>query len=257
MTSDQPSDQRSEQPSVCVVTGAASGIGLATAEALLAAGWNVVGVDVDDGEHVRVRGDVADRETHRRARAAALDLGVLRGWINDAGIGNPAADHAGDLDDDAARAVVGVNFLGTAWGCAEAVTGMLDHGEGGAIVNLSSVQAIRNLPSGFVYSGTKAGIDGLTRQLAVDYATQRIRANSVQPGAILTAMNEAKLARQPDPVAARRREEWVAPAGRLGTPDEVAELITWLITTAPDFLTGQAIGIDGGAAGWLNQTPPS
>jgi NAD(P)-dependent dehydrogenase (short-subunit alcohol dehydrogenase family) len=242
----------------CVVTGSASGIGLAVVECLLSAGWFVAGLDrhgqpdhAGSDHFAAVAGDVSDQDSHHDAAVAAEQGGRLRGWVNNAGI--IVAESAAELTEFATRRQLDVNVLGTAWGCAEAVQRFLAHGEGGAIVNTSSVQAIRSVPGTFVYAGTKGAIDAMTRQVAIEYATSGIRANSVLPGAILTPLNEKTFAAQADPALARDREAWLAPMGRLGTPAEVAELIGWLITSAPAFLTGQAIGIDGGAAARLKR----
>lgn len=125
---------------------------------------------------------------------------------------------------------------------------------GGSIVNISSVQAIRSTPRTFVYAATKGASTAMARQVAIEYAAQGIRANAVLPGAILTPLNEQKFAAAADPDAARRREAWLAPIGRLGRSEEVAACVAWLLGPDASFVTGHELGVDGGAAAWLTSS---
>lgn len=240
----------------CVVTGAGSGIGAAIAARLDADGWSVVGVDLTEPDRPEsipvIVGDVVDRATSERAADVAEQNGRLTGWVNCAGIAINESAH--QLSEDATRRQVEVNLLGTAWGCSVAVQRMLAAQTAGAIVNISSVQANRSMPQTFAYAATKAAGAAMARQLAVEYAGAGIRANAVLPGAIATPLNDAKFAAQPDPEGACRREAWLSPIGRLGTPAEVAACVAWLLSADAAFVSGQEFGVDGGAAAWLTSS---
>ena len=240
----------------CVVTGSTSGIGAAIAARLDADGWSVIGVDLtepeDGSSRPTVVGDVADRATSERAADRAEQHGQLDGWVNCAGVAIGESAH--QLSEDATRRQVEVNLLGTAWGCSVAVQRMVAARTAGSIVNISSVQANRSMPQTFVYAATKAAGAAMARQLAVEYAVAGIRANAVLPGAIATPLNDAKFAADPDPDRARRREAWLSPIGRLGTPAEVAACVAWLLSEDAGFVSGQEFGVDGGAAAWLTSS---
>ena len=246
MTQERPSAEGlRDSPRVCVVTGAADGIGRAIADRLLADGWSVVGIDVNSdrlqliaagvsgaaGRFVPVVGDVADRETHRRAGAAATDVGVLAGWVNNAGV---------EMDEPAHRATselvhrqIDVNLVGTLWGCAEAVEKFLQGGGGGSIVSVSSVQGIRGYPGAFAYAATKGGINAVTRQLAVEYAPIGVRANAVLPGPVRTTMTLTSAVLDDDQQG-RRDEQRAArhPRGRIAEPTEIAAVVAVVVVSA-------------------------
>lgn len=234
---------------VCVVTGAAGGIGRAVVQQAMAAGWGVVAVDrsaaVRDLEADDVRtlvGDVSDTDTHRGASDLAGDLGVVRGWVNSAAvqIGQPAAV----VDQVSMRLQIEINVVGTLLGCAEAVRAMQT---GGSIVSLSSIHAGRGFPDAFVYAATKGAVRASSRQLAVDYGPQGIRANTVSPGAIETALCTADWAAAADPEAARRADEDLHLQRRMGQPHEVAAVVCFLLSDDASLINGQDIVVDGGA----------
>lgn len=254
-SSDSPIDRRR----VCVVTGAADGIGRAISETLLADGWSVVGVDVDaerltviaekaGGRFVSVVGDVADRDIHRRAGEAAAGIGTLAGWVNNAGVEMDEPAHR--LTPDFVRRQIDVNLIGTMWGCAEAVERFLSAGSGGSVVSVSSIQAIRGYPGAFAYAATKGAINALTRQLAIEYAAMGIRANAVLPGPVRTTMGRTSQSptdktSEPDPLGGDAQRAARHPRGRIAEPSEVAAVAAFLLSDKASFVSGQEIVVDG------------
>ena len=194
----------------------------ATAARLLGNGRSVVGVDLDeagleklarvDPDRVgTVVGDVAERSTHERAADAAEELGQLRGWVNGAGIW--AKTRAHDFAEEDLDRILAVNLKGSILGCSVACARFLTGGEGGAIVNVSSIEAIVGFPDAVAYEASKGGIDALTRQVAVDYGPAGIRCNGVRPGAIMTPLADVYLEayaedREDAPVVARPQPTW-------------------------------------------------
>lgn len=239
-----------------VVTGAAAGVGLAVAERVLGAGLQVVGIDVDRSGLLRAEAalgpgfiplvrDVADRDTHRTAAATAAAGGRLAGWVNNAGIERPGSAH--DVDDDDLRRTIDVDLIGVAYGVAEAVRAFRAAGAPGAIVNVSSIQAVAGFDGSFAYQAAKGGVEALTRQVAVEYAAQGIRCNSVLPGAVDTPMTAAGAAATADPAAELAAYAALHPLGRIARPEEVAEAVWFLLSDASSFITGVGLRVDGGA----------
>jgi NAD(P)-dependent dehydrogenase (short-subunit alcohol dehydrogenase family) len=234
-----------------LVTGGASGIGLATARALAREGARVALLDRDRSVSdvagglggVSVVADVTDEaaveaavETVARELGAAPDV-----LVSSAGVYRvePLLETAaGDWD-----AVLAVNLRGT-FLVARAVVRRLA-GAGGAIVNLSSMAAVvadASEPTGH-YNASKAGVIALTRQMAAEWAPLGVRVNAVCPGVIDTPM----LRLMDDPAAGARYLRESVPLGRLGRADEVAELILFLASDAASYITGAAVPVDGGA----------
>ncbi len=234
---------------ICVVTGAAGGIGRAVVMRAVAESWHVVAVDrsaavhelADHSVHTLV-GDVSDPNTHRQAAGLGGELGVLRGWVNSAAI--QVGQAAAAIDIVSMRSQIDINLVGTLLGCAEAARNMRD---GGSIVSLSSIHAERGFPDAFVYAATKGGVRALSRQLAVDYGPRGIRANTVSPGAIETAMCTADWAASADPESARRADEDLHLQRRMGQPDEIAAVVCFLLSDDASLINGQDIVADGGA----------
>jgi NAD(P)-dependent dehydrogenase (short-subunit alcohol dehydrogenase family) len=208
-------------------------------------GWEVVGLDVSPatltiGQHVQ--GDVRDRSAHEAAAHVAVQHGRLAAWVNCAGIAPEASVHtatAQHLDD-----VLDVNLKGVFWGCAVAVEAMLE--SGGAIVNVSSGQALRGRDHYAAYAASKGGVLALTTQVAAEYARRGIRCNAVVPGVIRTELNDRILAAAPDPGAVLASWSALSPIGRLGTPHDVGELVAFLVGDDAGFITGAHVSIDGG-----------
>ena len=246
---------------VCVVTGAADGIGRAITQRLLADAWAVVGIDVNEGRlrlmsenaagsggrFVPVIGDVADRETHRRAGDAAISTGQLAGWVNNAGVEMDEPAHR--VTTELVRRQIDVNLLGTMWGCSEAVDRFLQGGRGGSVVSVSSIQGIRGYPGAFAYAATKGGINALTRQLAVEYAPIGVRANAVLPGPVRTTMTLTSELLDDDEQTRRDQQRAARhPRGRIAEPTEIAAVVAFLLSDDASFISGQEIVVDGAAS---------
>lgn len=237
---------------MCVVTGAAQGIGAAVARAALDAFDLVIGLDVRPvpGQDVRnsgrlksIVGDVRDRDAHAAAVVRAREAGDLRGWVNVAGIAPPAPLHEVTRDD--AEAILAVNLLGAAWGMAAAVSAM--SAGGGSIVNISSTQARLGFPGHPLYAASKGGIEALSRQVASEYVTSAIRCNVVAPGVIDTPMNRRFVEEAADPDALRAVWDGLSPIGRWGTPQDVADAVLFLLDDRrSSYITGQVLVVDGG-----------
>ena len=248
----------------CVVTGAATGLGRAITLKLASEGWAIAAVDVDGpglqalgpeagSSVVGVVGDVSERSTSETAGRVAAELGELAGWVNNAGIDLPGAAHT--LTEGDMHRLLDVNLVSVIWGCREAIGYFLERG-GGAIVSISSIQAICGFPESFVYAATKGGINSLTRQLATEYGPFGIRANAVMPGAFRTRMAIESWQRSSDPAAAERDDARLHPLGRLGDPAEVGATVAFLLSDDASFVSGQCIAVDGAASARCFAYPP-
>jgi NAD(P)-dependent dehydrogenase (short-subunit alcohol dehydrogenase family) len=244
---------------VAVVTGAASGIGRATAQRFAAEGARVVLSDVDDvglelatktinqagGEGQFFRCDVS-READVVALMAFAEqtYGGIDTLFNNAGIEQPVMA-SGDVSEELFDHVIGVNLKGTFFGCKHVVR-YLRQRDGGTIVNNSSVSAFANVGGNISYAASKGAVMSLTRVLAIEYARENIRVNAICPGVIDTGMNRRnlELAGNPDAVQAGWME--ATPLGRMGTPEEVAQTVLYLASSQSSFTTGVGLLIDGG-----------
>jgi 3alpha(or 20beta)-hydroxysteroid dehydrogenase len=235
---------------VVLISGGARGQGAAEARMLVAEGAKVVIGDLREDEGRRlaaelgaaavfVRHDVTDEAEWARAVAAAEALGGLHGMINNAGIYIPSTL----LETDVAlfERHVRINQLGCFLGM-KAVVGAMDRSGGGSIVNISSVAGLRGSPGAFAYSATKWALRGMTKSAAIDLAPRRIRVNSVHPGPIDTEMLKIRSAE-----ANQRRTEQV-PMKRMGTAEEVAQLVLFLLSDDSAYITGAELAIDGGVS---------
>lgn len=261
----EPTIHREAASRIAVVTGAASGIGLATAARLLADGHAVVGVDRDESRLAAVQvslgsafhglaGDVTAPATHDAAAARACELGTLVGWVNVAGIWIPTRAH--DLDVADARRVLDVNLLGTILGCAAACRTWVETGTAGAIVNTSSVESQSAFPAALAYEASKGAVDAITRQIAVEYGPIGVRCNAVRPGAVMTPMAEQYLDDFGDEQEMVQSWRDLAPLGRVADPEDVADVIGFLLSDAARFVTGALVPVDGGAAARCFRYPP-
>jgi NAD(P)-dependent dehydrogenase (short-subunit alcohol dehydrogenase family) len=242
---------------VVLVTGAASGIGNATARLFAGMGARVVASDVDadrgaaaideltDAGHevVFVAADVTDDKAVVALVACAMDTyGRLDCAANCAGVGGGhAMTH--QYPDDQWDQVVAVNLRGIWIAMRREIEAMLGQDTGGAIVNVSSTLGVRGSALASAYSASKHGVLGLTRTAAIEYAPAGIRVNAVCPGAIDTPMMDETFERFPG-----FRESLIGfvPMGRLGRPAEVAGVIAWLSSDAASFVTGESLAVEGG-----------
>ena len=234
-----------------LITGAGSGIGLATARVAIREGAKVAAVVLDDAQRVATAAalpgtpifalDLTD--SNRRGglvKEASLALGGLDGLAACAGIF--IRKSALELTEAEWQAQIGVNLTATFFLCRDVTRHMLEHGTRGAIVAVSSQLGSVGHPSGAAYVATKAGINGLVRSLALEVAARGIRVNAVGPGPLATAMTAPVRADE----AARRAHLESIPMGRYGEPEEIAETISFLLSHRSSFTTGAVVIADGG-----------
>lgn len=236
---------------IAVVTGAASGIGLATAHRLHAAGAHVIGLDLVPGElqtfaswfPCDVGSAEAVEEAFRQIADQADRIDIL---VNNAGIG-AVGDVAAATEDDWTR-VLNVNVIGTARVTREALP-LLRGSSHASIVNVCSIAATVGLPARTVYSASKGAVLSMTLAMAADYAREGIRVNCVNPGTADTPWVNRLLDQAPDPAAEKARLSARQPIGRLITADEVASAVAYLASPDQASTTGIALAVDGGMNG--------
>ena len=239
---------------MALVTGAGSGIGEAIALLFAKEGAKVTLADVDvagaervaaaveqhGGEALVVRNDVSSAPECEAAVAATVKtFGRLDISVNNAGVGGPAM-LTGDYPLDGWEKVIGINLNGVFYGMRYQIPAMLKSG-GGSIINIASILGQVGFATASAYVAAKHGVVGLSKNAAMEYATQGIRVNSVGPGFIRTPLLTKHLTEeQLTGIAAMH------PIGRLGTSEEVAELVLWLATDKASFVTGSYYAVDGG-----------
>ena len=241
------------QGKVALVAGASKGIGAVTARAFAAAGAAVVlgardiaalesvaaGIVADGGRALAVRADVADVDSMRNlVGEAMIAYGRLDMAFNNVS-GGPMPAPLAEIDPDEFDEGIATNIRGTFLGMKFQIGAMLDSG-GGAIVNMASVAGVNGTANLAAYVAGKAGIIGLTKVAALDYADQGIRVNVVAPGPILTHHLEAAGPQ------AQRLAGLSTPMRRTGTAREVARTVLWLCSEESSFITGTVIPVDGG-----------
>jgi len=239
-----------------IVTGGASGIGLACAEALLRAGWQVGILDRDEAALARARKRLRDERgvriapldvTDEPAVIAAVDamaeaFGRLDGVLNSAGIG--ADIHVLDTPVDLFRKVLDVNVTGT-FIVGRAAARIMKKQGGGAIVNVASISGVRGSKGRAAYGASKGAVATLTQVMAVDLARFNIRVNAIAPGPVETPLVKAVHTPQV-------RRAWIhhVPMRRYAAPEEMAGTVLFLLDPAQSgYLTGEIIAVDGGFRG--------
>jgi len=233
---------------VAIVTGGSSGIGLATAETLSAAGARVAVLDLRvDGLPDRLTGfvaDVSDRASVNTAvEAVAERFGGIDIVINNAGI---SAIGTVEENDDAEWAhVLDVNVVGMARVTAAALP-WLRKSSCASVVNVCSIAALNGLPQRALYGASKGAVLALTFSMATDHVAEGVRVNCVSPGTVSTPFVDRMLAKFDDPVAERAALDARQATGRMVTPEEVAGAIAYLASPLSASTTGTALEVDGG-----------
>jgi 3-oxoacyl-[acyl-carrier protein] reductase len=237
---------------VALVTGAAGGIGSAICRALAEAGARLVLVDLKSEADIQVLADSLPGQGHMAAQAAIDDSSQLRALadrvaarldgldllVNNAGITRPVPhDDLDGLDDELIDAIFRVNWRGS-FACIRAFRALLESGDGGVVVNISSIAGTTAVGSNVAYCASKAAIDNMTKSLARALAP-RIRVVAIAPGWVM-----GEYARKMDPAYIKQQED-LTPLGRLAQPEDVAAAVLALATTLT-FTTGVTLPVDGG-----------
>ncbi len=243
---------------VALVTGAASGLGLATARAFAESGASVVLADWNEREVVAaaqglaaqghktlaVRCDVSDdAQVESMVQQTVATFGRLDAAFNNAGIQNVLAETADSPRDDYDR-VMAINLRGV-WSCMKFELQQMRKQSSGAIVNCSSLGGLIGGAQRGTYHAAKHGVIGLTKSAALEYATRGIRINDVCPGMIRTPMFDKMIAEGQGEELDRMLKALV-PMQRMGRPEEIADAVLWLCSSAASYVTGQSISVDGG-----------
>ncbi|HEY5891938.1 MAG TPA: SDR family oxidoreductase [Chthoniobacterales bacterium] len=241
---------------VAFVTGAANGIGRATALAFARAGANVVVGDVSEegnqetsrkieglgGRALAVRCDVSRAEDLKAALDKALEaFGRVDFAFNNAGVEQPITA-ASEITEEEWNRIIRINLSGVFLCMKYEIPLMLKQG-GGAIVNTASGAGVKGFAGQAAYSAAKHGVIGLTKSAALDYAAQNIRVNAVCPGIIATPMMDRFTGGTHE---GEQRVIAQEPIGRMGKPEEIAATVVWLCSDGAAFVIGHAMVVDGG-----------
>jgi len=244
---------------VVVITGAGRGLGAATAELCAKNGAKVVVSDINDEwgnntvKRLRDQGlEVAYLHTDvsKEADVAALvqfavdKYGRLDGIVNNAA--TIVVKKVAEVTAEEWDRVIRVNLTGVFYGCKHAIRQFQKQGGGGSIVNIGSISAVVGMPEQPGYCASKGGVFQLTRQIAIDYARENIRCNTIGPGSIEGEFVDIYLNNQSNPTTARDIIVGNHPIGRMASPFEIAEAIVFMLSDRASFTTGANLQVDGG-----------
>ena len=242
---------------VALVTGAGSGLGLATARAFAESGASVVLADWNEkaarsaaeeltaqgGKALAIRCDVSDdAQVEAMVKQTVATFGRLDAAYNNAGVQNVLAETADSPRDDYDR-VMAINLRGV-WSCMKFELQQMRKRGSGAIVNCSSLGGLVGGAERGTYHAAKHGVIGFTKSAALENARRGIRINAICPGLIQTPMSDQMVAAGQG--EALKTMEKSIPMGRVGRPEEIANAVLWLCSDAASYVTGQSISVDGG-----------
>jgi len=245
---------------VVIITGAASGLGLAAARRIAREGGKLVLVDVDSaaleqaaaslegGDPLLCTANVArEEEVQDYVRQTMATHGRIDGFFNNAGVVGRQGEPTDSYGAEEFRRVLSVNLDGVFYGMAEVLKVMRDQ-RSGSIVNTASVGGMRGIGNQSGYAASKMGVIGLTNNAVVEYGQYGIQINAIAPGAIMTAMLERGLRRLAGDDWRTMADQFVEgnPMRRVGTPEEVGALVAFLLSGEATYVNGVVIPIDGG-----------
>jgi NAD(P)-dependent dehydrogenase (short-subunit alcohol dehydrogenase family) len=251
------------QGKTIVITGAAMGLGLATAKVVAERGADLTLVDYNeealskakeeilaiapDARVLTITADVSNEDAVRNyVDKAIAEYGKIDGFYNNAGIEGKQAPIT-EYDIAVFKKVIDINLMGVYYGLRYVIPAMQKNG-GGKIVNVASVGGIRGVVNQMPYVASKHAVSGMTKNAAIEYGKDNIFTNAIAPGAILTPMvaGAFKQVNPDDPAAAEKEYAQRNPTRRLGKPEEVGKLVAFLLSDDCQYVNGQTIAIDGG-----------
>jgi len=246
-----------------VITGAGMGLGLATSKVVAKKGANLSIVDYNkealekakeeilsiapEANVLTIVADVSDEEAVKNyVEKTVAEFGTINGFYNNAGIEGKQAPLV-DYDINVFKKVIDINLMGVYYGLKHVIPVMQENG-GGKIVNVASVGGIRGVVNQMPYVASKHAVSGMTKNAAIEYGKDGIYTNAIAPGAILTPMvaEAFKQVNPSDPKAAEAEYAQRNPTRKLGDPENVGNLVAFLLSDECQYVNGQTIAIDGG-----------